>query len=99
MLSETEKNKPCISYPLKIYLCNYCRLLQNNFIVSDKKLYNKNYHYRPGISKTVEKNLSDLALNISQLYKLNKINQEIEQLPLQSLILKFQMQGQNHNQI
>ena len=33
---ETEKNAPTINYPIKIYLCRSCRLLQNNYIVGDK---------------------------------------------------------------
>ena len=72
LLKERNKNNPCTSYPIKIYLCKSCRLLQNNFIVGDKKLYSKEYHYRPGISKTVENNLNNLALKLIGLYKLKK---------------------------
>ena len=72
LLKEKNKNNPCTSYPIKIYLCKSCRLLQNNFIVGDKKLYSKEYHYRPGISKTVENNLNNLALKLINLYKLKK---------------------------
>ncbi len=72
LLVEKNKNLPATIYPIKIYLCKSCRLLQNNFIVGDKKLYNKNYHYIPGISKTVEKNLFDLAKKLVSLYKLEK---------------------------
>ena len=72
LLKEKDKNNPSISYPIKLYLCKSCRLLQNNFIVGDKKLYNKDYHYRPGISKTVENNLFNLALRLINLYSLKK---------------------------
>ena len=72
LLNEKNNNNPCTSYPIKIYLCKSCRLLQNNFIVGDKKLYSKEYHYRPGISKTVENNLNNLALKLINLYKLKK---------------------------
>jgi SAM-dependent methyltransferase len=47
-------------------------LLQNNFIVSDKKLYSKDYHYRPGISATVVNNLHNMALQLISLYSLKK---------------------------
>lgn len=70
--NEQNRNNPSISYPIKIYLCKSCQLLQNNFIVGDTKLYNKNYHYRPGISKTVENNLYNLASKLVNLYKLKK---------------------------
>jgi SAM-dependent methyltransferase len=72
LVIEKNKNLPATIYPIKIYLCKSCRLLQNNFIVGDKKLYNKHYHYIPGISKTVEKNLFDLAKKLVNLYKLDK---------------------------
>ena len=63
-------NDKVISYPIKIYFCSKCRLLQNNYIVGDNTLYNKNYHYRPGISKTVVDNQFELAKKIINLYKL-----------------------------
>ena len=72
IVDEKIKNSPSVGYPIKIYLCKKCRLLQNNFIVGDRKLYNKNYHYRPGISKTIEQNLFNLASKLIKLYKLNK---------------------------
>ena len=72
LVIEKNKNLPVTIYPIKIYLCKFCRLLQNNFIVGDRKLYNKHYHYIPGISKTVEKNLFDLAKKLVNLYKLDK---------------------------
>lgn len=72
LLNEKDKNNPSTSYPIKIYLCKSCRLLQNNYIVGDKKLYSEEYHYRPGISKTVEKNLNKLALDLTKLYQLKK---------------------------
>ena len=72
LLKENNKNNSSISYPIKLYLCKSCRLVQNNFIVGDKKLYNKDYHYRPGISKTVENNLFNLAVKLIELYSLEK---------------------------
>ena len=72
LLTEKDKNLPAKSYPIKIYHCKSCRFLQNNYIVGDRKLYNKDYHYRPGISKTVEGNLFNLASKLIKLYKLDK---------------------------
>lgn len=68
-----EKNRyePLISYPISIYFCSKCVLLQNNYIVGDKNLYKKNYHYRPGISKSVVENQLKLAKQISNDYKLS----------------------------
>lgn len=72
--NEKEKNDRVISYPIKIFFCKNCCLLQNNYIVGDKILYNKNYHYRPGISKTVVDNQLELANKVKNLYKLNNKN-------------------------
>ena len=69
---EINKNTPSISYPIKIYLCKSCRLLQNNYIVGDNKLYSKDYHYRPGISETIKLNLFNLAKKLINLYNLEK---------------------------
>jgi len=67
-----QPNTPSVNYPIKVFFCKKCRLLQNNFIVSDKKLYSKDYHYRPGISTTVVNNLRNMALKLISLYSLKK---------------------------
>ena len=69
---KNNSNTPSVNYPIKVFFCKECRLLQNNFIVSDKKLYNKDYHYRPGISATVVNNLYNMALQLISLYSLKK---------------------------
>ena len=57
-------------YPLKIYLCKKCSLLQTSYIVGDNTLYPKNYHYLPGISKTVVDNFASMASNLKKIYDL-----------------------------
>jgi len=69
--AEEKKFENVISYPINIFFCNKCILLQNNFIVGDKQLYSDKYHYRPGISKTVRENQLKLAKQIINDYKLN----------------------------
>lgn len=59
-------------YPLQVYLCTKCTLLQTGYIVGDEILYPKNYHYTPGISKSVVENFKNLSFNISKNYNLNK---------------------------
>lgn len=71
---KNQPNTPSVNYPIKVFFCKKCRLLQNNFIVSDKKLYSKDYHYRPGISTTVVNNLRNMALKLISLYSLKKNN-------------------------
>ena len=70
LIKVSEFNRECIYYPIKINLCKKCSYLQNNYIVGDKILYNKNYHYRPGISKSVVDNLRMLANETIRNYDL-----------------------------
>ena len=66
-----DKNNETEFFPIQIGLCEKCILVQNNFIVDDRKLYKKNYHYRPGITKDVLKNFSEMSAKLVNLYKLN----------------------------
>ena len=65
-------NEKLVSFPIKIFFCKRCISLQNNYIVGDKKLYPKNYHYRPGISKDVVSNMRDMAIFLKKKYNLNE---------------------------
>jgi SAM-dependent methyltransferase len=65
------KNIKTEFFPLEIGFCSKCVLLQNNYIVDEKKLYKKNYHYRPGITKAVTKNFEEMSKKIVNLYELN----------------------------
>ena len=58
-------------FPIVIGFCKKCILLQNNYIVDDKSLYTKNYHYRPGITKDVVNNFQTMSQKLSELYNLN----------------------------
>jgi hypothetical protein len=69
---EKNLNEKLTSYPIKIYFCKKCMILQNNYIVGDITLYPKNYHYRPGISKDVVMNMRDMAIFLKKKYNLNK---------------------------
>lgn len=67
--NEVFKNTVKNYFPIKIDFCKKCRLLQNSYIVGDSILYNKSYHYRPGISKSIVDNLYILARDILKIYK------------------------------
>ena len=70
--SEKNKYEKVTYFPIKIYFCKKCILLQNNYIVGDENLYTKNYHYRPGISKTVREDQEKIATLIKDDYNLGK---------------------------
>ena len=64
-------NQETIFYPLTVSFCKSCILLQNDFIVGDKDLYPKTYHYLPGITKDVVDNFSNMSKFLIQKYDLN----------------------------
>ncbi len=67
-----DKSRKTIFYPLQVFLCAKCTLLQTGYIVGDRTLYNKDYHYLPGISKAVVDNFKNLSLSLKNIYDLNK---------------------------
>lgn len=72
LLPSESKKRGVIFYPLTISLCEKCSLLQNDYVVGDKKLYPKTYHYIPGITKDVLENFNIMSQFIIDKYKLNK---------------------------
>jgi len=65
-------NQETIFYPLSVSFCKSCILLQNDFIVGDKNLYPKTYHYVPGITKDVVENFSKMSKFLIKKYNLDK---------------------------
>ena len=89
------KNIETVFYPLKVNLCSKCSLLQAGYIVGDNKLYPKDYHYTPGITKEVVKNFEQLSKSIIQLYNLDKKKDLIVDLGCNdgSLLNQFKLNG------
>lgn len=67
-----DQSRKTIFYPLEVLLCSKCTLLQTGYIVGDKTLYSKNYHYLPGISKAVIDNFKKLSFDLKKIYNLDK---------------------------
>ena len=68
-LADDLKNFNLIRYKLLSninWFLQKCILLQNNYIVDDRVLYTKNYHYRPGITKDVVNNFKEMSLKLSK---------------------------------
>ena len=63
-------NKELLFYPLKVSFCPKCILLQNNYIVGDGRLYSKNYHYVPGITKAVVENFKSMSAFLYKKYNI-----------------------------
>ena len=72
LITFKENSRKTAFYPLEVYLCKKCVLLQTGYIVGDKTLYSKNYHYLPGISKAVIDNFKQLSTKLTKIYNLDK---------------------------
>ena len=72
LVSFNDVSRKTVFYPLEVFLCAKCTLLQTGYIVGDATLYSKNYHYLPGISKAVVDNFKKLSFNLKKIYNLNK---------------------------
>lgn len=90
-----DKLKETLFYPLKINFCKKCCYLQTAYIVGDNTLYPKSYHYRPGITKDVVKNFSEMSKSLINKYSLNKTKDLIIDLGCNdgSLLNQFKERG------
>lgn len=99
LVSIKKKITETIFYPLNIKICNKCRLLQSGYIINDRKLYPKNYHYRPGITKEIVNNFKTLSKSILTLYGINTDNDLILDVGCNdgSLLKEFKKNGCKRN--
>ena len=58
--------------PLKLVMCNNCKLAQLGHVFKNTDLYNLNYGYESGINFTMKNHLYDIAKKICKIKKLNK---------------------------
>lgn len=59
-------------YPLTVYLCIDCGLVQLGFVVPATDLFNQNYAYESSTTKNRRKNHDELAQHVCQNFKLRK---------------------------
>ena len=69
-LSTDELNKPELSYPLTVYLCKDCGLVQLGFIVPASELYNEHYAYESSTTKNRRENHNQLAEYICSTFNI-----------------------------
>ncbi len=88
-------DRDAIFYPLNVNSCQKCLILQTGYIVGDNKLYTKDYHYTPGITKDVVKNFDEMSTSIIRLYNLNKKKDFIIDLGCNdgTLLQQFKLKG------
>lgn len=70
-LTKKELQEPEIYYPLQAYLCKNCKLSQLGYVPSQETVYNENYAYEAGNTKTRRKNHYELAKNAYEKFSLD----------------------------
>tara|TARA_B100001059_G_scaffold70307_1_gene67469 strand:- start:1509 stop:2765 length:1257 start_codon:yes stop_codon:yes gene_type:complete len=54
LLKKDDLNKHEKSYPLKLFKCKKCHLLQINYVVNNEEVFHLDYPYKSGITKTLK---------------------------------------------
>lgn len=54
LLKKDDLNKHEKSYPLKLFKCRKCHLLQINYVVNNEEVFHLDYPYKSGITKTLK---------------------------------------------
>jgi len=72
LVTSSQLNQPETTYPLKLYHCNQCGLVQINHVVDPKILFHPDYPYISGITQTLAINLLGIADRVINLLKLKK---------------------------
>ena len=54
LLKKEDLNKHEKSYPLKLFRCRKCHLLQINYVVNNEEVFHLEYPYKSGITKTLK---------------------------------------------
>jgi len=71
-LTAEEVQQPEVFYPLSVYLCHDCGLVQIGHIVDGKTLYQKNYIYEASITKTGRDHYFGFAEDVCKRFNLPK---------------------------
>ena len=69
-LTAEEVEQPEVFYPLSVYLCKGCGLVQIGYMVDGSTLYQKNYIYQTSITKTAREHYFGLAGEVCRRFSL-----------------------------
>jgi len=72
LLKKASKKKIRETYPLKVFVCNKCWLVQNKYKINPKKIFTSNYPYFSSFSSSWLKHADDLTTKIINKFNLNK---------------------------
>ncbi len=71
-LTREETVQPEMFYPLSVYLCHDCGLVQLGYIVDGETLYQKNYIYQASITKTGREHYASMAADVCRRFSIPK---------------------------
>lgn len=71
-LTADQLNEPEVTYPLDVYICEKCKLVQLGYVVPADILYNSEYPYETGKNKHGVAHFKDFAKDTCQRYGLTK---------------------------
>ena len=77
-LSKKDLKNNELFYPLKIYVCSNCWLVQTHDVVDNKKLFNSNYPYLSSYSDTFLSHNKKYAENIIRRFEVNERHRCLE---------------------
>lgn len=69
-LTEQQLNEPEVYYPLDVYLCDQCSLVQLGYVVPPEAMFNEEYPYESSTTRTGREHFGNLAEVITQRFGL-----------------------------
>lgn len=70
LLTKELLDKPETTYPLRMYWCEECSLVQIDYCVEGSVVYHPNYPYRTGVTKELVEYLKTMSKSLIEKYKL-----------------------------
>src|SRR5688572_24999012 len=66
LLTREQLSMPETTFPLRMYRCRDCGLVQIDHVVDPRLLFHREYPYRSGITEALKKNLHATAVRVVQ---------------------------------
>ena len=70
-LTKEDLKEPETHYPLEVYLCHGCGLMQLGYVVSPIILYQANYPYEASTTRTGQEHFRDMAKSICERFQIS----------------------------
>ena len=89
LLKKIAKKKTTKTYPLKVFVCDKCWLVQNKNKINPKKIFTNNYPYFSSFSSSWLKHADDLTTKIINKFNLNKTSMVAEVASNDGYLLQY----------